>query len=137
MEMYCRKMHRGYLEKDPEYKIPPLAEMSPEPVGSMRPIVSGITIHEHGSEIALVMEGRNLWFCFQLSVNGENTSTHACAISGTSIKLNFDKDSRTSLSSLTDGEEVKVKVHNRFFKSPPPADVKVQKKVRSLYSFLG
>ena len=134
METYCPKMYRGYLEKDPEYKIPPLAKKSPESVESIKPMVSGITIHEHGSEIALVLEGRNLWFCYQFSVNGENTSTPACDISGTSIKLNIDKDSRTSLSSLTDGEEVKVKVHNHFFKSPSPAVVKVQKKVCSLCS---
>ena len=132
MEMYCQKMYRGYLEKDPEYEIHRLPTKSPEPVENMRPMVSGITIHEHGSEIALALEGRHLWFCYQLSINAENTSTPACDISGTSIKLNIDKDSRTSLSSLTDGEEVKVKVHNHFFKSPSPTVVKVQKKVCSL-----
>ena len=132
METYCQKMYRGYLEKDPEYKIPPLAKRSPDPADDMKPMVTGIKIHEHGSEVALVLEGRNLWFCYQLSINGENTSTPACDISGTSIKLNFDKGSRTSLSSLTDGEEIKVKVHNHFLKSPSPTVLKVQKKVRSI-----
>ena len=135
METYCQKMFRGYLDKDPEYKIPPLPKKSPESVESLRPMVSDFKVHEHGSEMALVIEGSNLWFCYQLSVNGESTDTPACDITGTSIKLNLDKDSRTSLSSLTDGQEVKVKVHNHFFKSLSPAVVKVQKKVSSVYMY--
>ena len=134
METYRQKIFRGYLEKDPEYKIPPSAKKTPESVESLRPMISGVVVHEHGSEMALVIEGSNLWFCYQLSVNGDSIDTPACDITGTSIKLNLDKDSRTSLSSLTDGQEVKVKVHNHFFKSPSPV-VQVQKKVTSVYTF--
>ncbi len=125
--IYCEKLFRGYLDKAPEYRIP--SEGKAPAALNMRPTVSGVTIHEHGSEVALVVEGTNFWFCHHLSIRGESIATPASKISGTSIKLNFDKESKPTLSALSDNEEVSLKVSNHFMKSPVTVNVKVLKKV--------
>ena len=127
METYCEKLFRGYLDKAPEYKIP--SEGKAPASLNMRPTVSGVTIHEHGSEVALVVEGTDFWFCHRLSIRGESIATPASKISGTSIKLNFDKESKPTLSALSDNEEVNLKVFNHFMKFPVTGNVKVVKKV--------
>ncbi len=127
METYCEKLFRGYLDKAPEYRIQSQGK-APAPL-NMRPTVSGVTIHEHGSEVALVVEGTDFWFCRRLSIRGESIATPASKISGTSIKLNFDKEIKPTLSALSDNEEVSLKVSNHFMKSPVTVNVKVVKKV--------
>ena len=127
MKTYCEKLFCGYLDKAPEYRIQP-QEKAPSSL-NMRPNVSGVTIHEHGSEVALVVEGTDFWFCHRLSIRGESIATPASKISGTSIKLNFDKESKPTLSALSDNEEVSLKVFNHFMKSPVTVNVKIIKKV--------
>ncbi len=127
MVAYCEKLFRGYLDKTPEYRIPS-AGKAPAPL-NMRPTVSGVTIHEHGSEVALVVEGTHFWFCHRLSIGRESIATPASKISGTSIKLNFDKKSKPTLSALSENEEVSLKVSNHFMKSTVTVNVKVVKKV--------
>ena len=127
VEIYCEKLFRGYLDKAPEYRIP--SERKAPASLNMTPTVSGVTIHEHGSEVALVVEGTNFWFCHRLSIRGESIATPASKISGTSIKLNFDKESKPTLSALSDNEEVSLKVFNHFMKSPVTVNVKIIKKV--------
>ncbi len=130
METYCEKLFRGYLDKTPEYRIP--SEGKAPAALNMRPTVSGVTIHEHGSEVALVVEGTNFWFCHRLSISGVSIATPASQISGSSIKLNFDKEIKPTLSALSDNKEVSLKVSNHFMKSPVSVNVKVIKKVRWL-----
>ena len=117
MGVYCEKLFRGYLDKSPEYRIPPPGNV-PTPIDEIRPVVSGITIHKHGTELALVMEGSNFWFCNRLSICRESIDTPASQITGSSIKLNFDKVNKRSLSLLTNEQEIVVKVYNHFLKSP-------------------
>ena len=127
MDSYCKKLFCGYLDKAPEYRIP--SEGKAPASLNMRPTVSGVTIHEHGLEVALVVEGTDFWFCHRLSIRGESIATPASKISGSSMKLNFDKEIKPALSALSDNEEVSLKVFNHFMKSPVTVNVKVLKKV--------
>ncbi len=135
METYCEKLFRGYLDKAPVYRVQS-QEKAPASL-NMKPTVSGVTIHEHGSEhgseVALVVEGTDFWFCYRLSIRGESIATPASKISGTSIKLNFDKEIKPTLSALSDNEEVSLKVFNHFMKSPVSVIVNVLKKVSWLF----
>ena len=36
----------------------------------LKPDVSSITFYRHGDEIALVLQGQNLWFCSKIGING-------------------------------------------------------------------
>ena len=128
MELYSEKLFRGYLDKSPEYRIPPPGN-APSPIDEIRPVVSGITIHDHGSELALVLEGSNFWFCNRLSICGENIDTPASKISGNSIKLNFDTANKPFLSFLTNNQRITIKVYSHFLKSPSSVNIKVYKKV--------
>ncbi len=127
METYCEKLFRGYLDKSPEYRVLPTGK-APASL-NMKPTVSDVIIHEHGSEVASVVEGTDFWFCHRLSIRGESIATPASKISGTSINLNFDKESKPTLSALSDNEEVNLKVFNHFMKFPVTGKVKVVKKV--------
>ncbi len=128
MVTYCEKLFRGYLDRAPEYAFP-LPGQASSAVDNIRPIVTGITLHDHGSELALVLEGHNFWFCYRLTICGENIDTPASKIAGTSIKLNFNKDSKRSLSSVSNEQDLSVKVSCLFSKAPQQATLKVQKKV--------
>ncbi len=129
MATYCKKLFRGYLDRAPEYPIPSPGQ-APSPVSNIKPVVTGITLHDHGSELALVLEGQNFWFCYRLSICGESFGTPAAKITGTSIKLNIaTKDSKHSLSSVTNDQELTAKVFCHFLKAPQEATLKVQKKV--------
>ncbi len=129
MATYWEKLFRGYLDRAPEYAIP-LPGQAPSAVDNIRPIVTGITLHDHGSELALVLEGQHFWFCYRLSIHGESIDTPASKIAGTSIKLNFAKDSKRSLSSVSNEQELSVKVFCHFSEIAQPTTLKVQKKVR-------
>ncbi len=133
MTTYCEKLFCGYLDRAPEYTIPSPGQ-APSAVDNIMPIVTGITLHDHGSELALVLEGEHFWFCYRLSIYGESIDTPASKIAGTSIKLNFAKDSKRSLSSVTNEQELSVKVFCHFSKTAQSTTLKVQKKVRTLFS---
>ncbi len=129
MTTYWEKLFRGYLDRAPEYTIPSPGKAH-SAVDNVMPIVTGIILHDHGSELALVLEGQNFWFCYRLSIHGESIDTPASKIAGTSIKLNFNKDSKRSLSSVSNEQELSVKVFCLFSKAPQQATLNVQKKVR-------
>uniref|UniRef100_A0A1X7SRG3 Uncharacterized protein n=1 Tax=Amphimedon queenslandica TaxID=400682 RepID=A0A1X7SRG3_AMPQE len=41
-------------------------------VSLLKPDVSSITFYRHGDEIALVLQGQNLWFCSKIGINGRS-----------------------------------------------------------------
>ncbi len=125
MTTYCEKLFRGYLDRAPEYAIPSPGQA--RAVDNIMPIVTGIALHDHGSELALVLEGQHFWFCYRLSILGDDIDTPASKIAGTSIQLNLD--SKRSLSSVRNEQELSVKVFYLFSKAPKQITLKVQKKV--------
>ena len=74
METYYKKVLRGFLDKEPDcYKIPPQKTLeSIQEVKSLLPTISKVELHLHkhpdGQELAVVINGDNLWFCSILNV---------------------------------------------------------------------
>ena len=62
---------RGYLDRK-GYVMPPFKESKIKEVESLMPSVSKIELHQHvhpgGSELAVVINGDNLWFCNGIEV---------------------------------------------------------------------
>ena len=74
MEIYFKKVLRGFLDKEPDcYKIPPQkTSESIQEVKSLLPTISKVELHLHkhpdGQELAVVINGDNLWFCSLLEI---------------------------------------------------------------------
>ena len=74
MSTYHVKVLRGYLEKEPgRYVIPQRSSSSPkERVKSLLPSISKVDLHLHkhpdGQELAVVINGDNLWFCNSIEI---------------------------------------------------------------------
>ena len=75
MEIYHKKVLRGFLEEEHDcYKIPPQkTSESIQEVKSLLPTISKVELHQHkhpdGQELAVVINGDNLWFCSLLKIN--------------------------------------------------------------------
>ena len=74
MQTYHLRILRGYLDKDPCYKIPKRKSRRSVPgVQSIKPTISKVEIHcqQHpdGKEFSVVFKGDNLWFCHKITVN--------------------------------------------------------------------
>ena len=74
MTVYHLKILRGYLEKEPgPYVIPQRSSSSStEGVKSLLPSISKVELHLHkhpdGQELAVVINGDNLWFCNSIEI---------------------------------------------------------------------
>ena len=74
MSTYHVKVLRGYLEKEPgRYVIPQRSSSkSKERVKSLLPSISKVDLHLHkhpdGQELAVVINGDNLWFCNSIEI---------------------------------------------------------------------
>ena len=73
MSTYHLKVLRGYLEKEPEpYFMPQYSSCSKEGVKSLLPSISKVNLHLHkhpdGQELAVVINGDNLWFCNSIEI---------------------------------------------------------------------
>ncbi len=110
---YCQKLFRGHLEKAPKYALPPVSKHPPGPVSLLKPAIEGVELRYHGSETAVALEGKNLWFCYQLSVGGHSEKTPPQDLSGTSIQFNIPKGKPIT----TDGGTVRVITHSHFTKA--------------------
>lgn len=66
MEDYHQKVIRGYLDKE-GYSMPARKDSEISSVKSLMPLITEIELHQHkhpgGSELAIVINGDNLWFC--------------------------------------------------------------------------
>ncbi len=112
MTGYSQKLFHGFLDRAPKYDLPPWSKHTPGPVGLLRPSIEAVELRHHGSEKAVALEGRNLWFCCQVSVGGHSVLTPPQNLSGTSIQLNLPK----SKTIVTDGGIVKVSTTSHFNK---------------------
>ena len=92
----------------------------------LKPSVTSVELHNHGNELAVVVEGSNLWFCYQISIGGHTVQTPAHDLSGTSIQFNVQReDSKVKV------EEGKVMVIlcSHFSKKPLNKEVPALQKV--------
>ena len=125
MSKFSDDIFVGYLDKDPKYSIPKCMESVLGDVEDIKPEIHGVQIHHHGNQSAIVIEGGNLWFCYQVSFRGHKVLIPASDITGSSIRFNLArlKESNQEL------EEESVALHNYFKSRPFRQVVKVHEKV--------
>ena len=85
---YSKRVFEGHLDKHPKYSLPETMKHALGDVDDLRPSLCEIKIHHHGSESAIVVEGSNLWFCYQVSFRGHKILILASKVSGSSIYFN-------------------------------------------------
>ncbi len=110
---YSQKLFHGFLDRAPKYDLPLWSKHTPCAVGLLRPSIEAMELRHHGSEKAVAMEGRNLWFCYQVSVGGHSVQTPPQDLSGTSIQFNLSQSKAVA----TDDGIVKVTTQSHFSKS--------------------
>ena len=113
MGAYNKKLFNSFLDKDPKYNIPSAPAHAPGDVGHLRPSIKSVELHHLGSETAIVLEGSNLWFSYQVSIGGQLMKTPASDISGSSIQFNVQKE---NCKIVTEDGKVKVVLHSDFAK---------------------
>ena len=128
MATYCQNISWAYLEKSPAYTIPSIPKQPLEELNIVKPYVDVVEIHHHGTEMAVALEGSNLWFCYRVTVGGRSTNAPAPDISCNSIQFNISKDGN-GLTVDNEGKEVKVSLENYFSSKPIKQDVPVYTKV--------
>ena len=112
MMVYIDKIVRGYLEKRQErYRIPDTLH-TPTPFASLTPVVTGVVIHDQGTETCIVVDGNDLWFCYQLIINGVTVSIPPNIVSGSSIKVIVPGSG--GLSNVNDGEMITIVIDSHF-----------------------
>ena len=113
MSMYSKKLFIGFLDRDPKYSIPSAPKYAPGEIGDLKPVIDSVELHHLGSETTIVLEGSNLWFCYQVSIGAQLMETPARDISGSSIQFNVQNINDKS---ITEDGKVKVVLHNYFAK---------------------
>ena len=119
MEEYCQKIFRSYLEKFPEYTPSP-TKQSPVELTMLKPSITAVELHSHSNQLAVVAEGSNLWFCYQISIGGHTIQTQGHELIGTSIQFNIQRE---------ESKIVGVVVYSYFSKKPLSGIVPVFRKV--------
>ena len=125
METYHKKVLRGFLDKEPDcYKIPPQkTSESVQEVNSLIPTISKVELHLHkhpdGQELAVVINGDNLWFCSFLKIKISRSETIFIEISPEHITekqicYNHSVDNIFSYTDIDVDDVVHVTVYSRF-----------------------
>ena len=122
---YCqKKIFLGILEQEPNYTIPPFQKHSPREANLTRPAIEAVELRHHGSETAVVLEGKNLWFCYQIAVGGCTQTIPPDILSASSIQFNISREKKM----VMEGEKVKVALHS-YFAKPLKNEVPVNERV--------
>ena len=126
---YSSSIFENYLDKSPKYSFPEVFQHTLCDVDDSKPSICDVLIHHHGNESAVVMEGSNLWFCYQLSFRGLKLSVPASDISGSSIQFNGVKVPTESTAVLSSGKEI-VNLFSHFKSKVVRQEVEVHERVR-------
>ena len=126
MEIYYKKVLRGFLDKEPDcYKIPQQkTSESIQEVKSLLPTISKIELHLHkhpdGQELAVVINGDNLWFCSTLDVKISGNESIFIEISPEHItekQICYNRSVYNTFSYADIDVDVHVTVYSRFAKT--------------------
>ena len=113
MAAYSTKVFYGFLDRDPKYSIPSAPKHAPGEISDLKPNADSVELRRLGSETAIVLEGSNLWFCYQVIVGTHAVKTPARDLSSSSIQFNFQKENHKI---VTEDGKVKVVLHSHFAK---------------------
>ena len=125
MDEYHLKVLRAYLEKKPEpYAIPQRnSSSSIEGVKSLLPSISKVELHLHkhpdGQELAVVVNGDNLWFCDSIEIEICESELLKIEISAERVarkQICYNKSFRNEAFTpkQIDADFLPVKVYSRF-----------------------
>ena len=135
MAAYTKKVFRAFLQKsmttESAYKIPSPPKYVPPELFDLKPSLTSVQLHHHGNELAVVVEGSNLWFSHQIALQGmPRVPIPGRKTSGCEIQLNITGDDSIA---LEDGmvKEVRVILHSYFSKATK-VDVPLKHKVDNL-----
>ena len=113
MAAYSKNMFVGFLDRDPKYSIPSAPKHAPGEISNLKPSADSVELRRLGSETAIVLEGSNLWFCYQVIIDTHTVKTPARDLSSSSIQFNVQKENHKI---VTEDGKVKVVLHNHFAK---------------------
>ena len=114
MLRYIRgKVFHGYLEKEPKYSLPSAKKYAPGELPHLKPCLTAVNIHHHGDETAVVLEGKNLWFCLKTTVSDHHQQLSAQETTASSIQFNIPYNA--AVITVRDGK-VKISLQSNFAK---------------------
>ena len=129
MSFYAQKIFHGFLKKPPEYAPPPSPKGALPELDDLKPTLSSVELHRHGSELAVVVEGSNLWFSYQISLHDtQKISISGDESNGTSIQYNIPSDQEDKVE--IENERVRVFLQTHFSSKPVKQHVSVYRKVK-------
>jgi len=113
MAAYSKKVFIGFLDRDPKYSIPSAPKHAPGGISDLKPNANSVELRRLGSETAIVLEGSNLWFCYQVIIGAHTMKTPARDLSSSSMQFNVQKENHKI---ATEDGKVKVVLHSHFAK---------------------
>ena len=116
MEEYSKMIDGGYLNKAPEYKIPPKQSISLPAVQALKPGVTSVDLINHGCELDFIVEGSNLWFYNKLSLYDQPLEPIPRTVQniGTCLHVKISGKCCSDLRSLKDGRKITIGFHTHF-----------------------
>ena len=127
MSEYYRCIANGHLEKNPVYSLPPKNTNPIAELAQLKPKVSSVAFHRHGKELAVDVEGDNLWFCTKIHVASiQQIQIEAENVSCKSIQFNYIPRDETD---LPEGDTVGVRLHSHFTNPIRKPSIPVKRKV--------
>ena len=113
MEAYSKKVFIGFLDRDPKYSIPSAPRHAPGEISDLKPNADAMELRHLSSETAIILEGTNLWFCYQVIIGTHTMKTPARDLSSSSMQFNVQKENHKI---VTEDGKVKVVLHSHFVK---------------------
>ena len=128
MSTYTQKIFRAFLEKQPKYELPTSPNGALCELDDLKPILSSVELHCHGNELAVVVEGSNLWFSYQITLHDtQKIDIKGDEANGTAIKYHLKGDHENKV--VVVDEKVKVFLLTHFSSKAVRQNVSVHKKV--------
>ena len=128
MSIYTQKIFKAFLEKQPKYELPTSPSGALCELDDLKPILSSVELHRHGNELAVVVEGSNLWFSYQITLHDtQKIDIHGHKSNGTAIKYHLNGNDECKV--VVVDEKVKVYLLTHFSSKTMRQNVPVHKKV--------
>ena len=118
MKHYNLMVLRSYLDTPDKY-IQPTSRHEYKQMDMLKPNICRLELHEYPKEHVLVLEGENLWFSFEVTLDegGENEyqikDPHN--VTKQTLQFNFPPSSKVSRA-IQNGGKVKVTLNTHFVK---------------------
>ena len=105
----------------------------PKKFPSLKPSVSSVTVSHHGEEVALILEGENLWFCHKIKIVNRAGARIITAtgpyVTKRSINFNYVPQHSGDLLIAPRDTTVSVTLYSHFSKPITKRGVEARKKV--------